>query len=241
MSPQAKPRPTIEALSALNKTLETQSPQEIINYAFTVYAPHIVLACSFGAEDVVLADMMFRSQPNATLFYLDTDFLFPETHQVREKIITKYRLKADQVIQMNSLLTPEQQAQSYGEALWVEKPDECCHHRKIEPLERVLQNYSAWITGIRRDQSPTRANAKIIEWDEKFHLVKVNPLATWTWEQTWAYIHANEVPYNALHEQNYPSIGCTHCTAPVMPGEDPRSGRWKNLTKTECGLHPSKT
>ncbi len=241
MSPQAKPRPTIEALSALNETLETQSPQEIINYAFTEYAPHIVLACSFGAEDVVLADMMLRSQPNATLFYLDTDFLFPETHQVREKIITKYRLKADQVIQMNSLLTPEQQAQSYGEALWVEKPDECCHHRKIEPLERVLQNYSAWITGIRRDQSPTRANAKIIEWDEKFHLVKVNPLATWTWEQTWAYIHANEVPYNALHEQNYPSIGCTHCTAPVMPGEDPRSGRWKNLTKTECGLHPSKT
>ena len=234
-------RPDTKALHDLNETLEKQSPQEIIDYVFNEYAPHIILACSFGAEDVVLADMMFRSHPNATLFYLDTDFLFPETHQVREKIMTKYQLKPDQVIQMKSLLTPQEQAGKYGEALWAEKPDECCHHRKIEPLERVLKHYTAWITGIRREQSPTRANAGIVEWDEKFQLVKVNPLATWTSEQVWSYIHANNVPYNTLHEQNYPSIGCTHCTVPVMPGDDPRSGRWKTLAKTECGLHPPKT
>ncbi|MGB0910199.1 MAG: phosphoadenylyl-sulfate reductase [Nitrospirales bacterium] len=241
MTQQRVTRPDTDTLQGLNDKLENQTPQEILAYAFGQYSPHIILACSFGAEDVVLADMMFRRQPNATLFYLDTDFLFPETHQVREQIITKYQLKADQVIQMKSRLTPEEQAQNYGEALWAQHPDQCCHHRKIEPLGRVLKNYSAWVTGIRRDQSPTRANARIVEWDEKFQLVKVNPLAKWTWEAVWTYIHANDVPYNILHEQNYPSIGCTYCTAPVMPGDDPRSGRWKNLAKTECGLHPSKT
>ena len=241
MSHPTDTRPDTEALKTLNGQLEKQTPQEILAYALGEYFPNIILACSFGAEDVVLADMMFRSHPNGTLFYLDTDFLFPETHQVRDQIIAKYQLEARQVVQMKSLVTPEEQASQYGEALWEKQPDQCCHLRKIEPLGRVLKNYSAWITGIRRDQSPTRANAGIIEWDEKFQLVKVNPLATWSWEQIWTYIHANDVPYNMLHEQNYPSIGCTHCTAPVMPGDDPRSGRWKNFAKTECGLHPSKS
>jgi phosphoadenosine phosphosulfate reductase len=104
---------------------------------------------------------------------------------------------------------------------------------------RVLQGYDAWITGIRRDQAPSRANAGLIEWDEKFKLVKVNPLARWTWAEVWAYIKVYEVPYNPLHDQNFPSIGCTHCTAPVAPGDDPRTGRWKNFAKTECGLHKS--
>ena len=230
-----------EALKTLSSQLEKHTPQEILAYAFDEYAPNIILACSFGAEDVALADMMFRTHPTATLFYLDTDFLFPETHEVRDQIIAKYQLKADQIIHMKSLITPEKQASQYGDALWTHRPDQCCHLRKIEPLGRVLKNYSAWITGIRREQSPTRANAGIVEWDEKFQLVKVNPLATWSWEDVWTYIHANEVPYNTLHEQNYPSIGCTHCTAPVIPGDDPRSGRWKNFAKTECGLHPPKT
>ncbi len=241
MIPKTDTRPDAEALKSLNDKVESQSPQEILSYAFAEYSPHIILACSFGAEDVVLADMMFRNYPYARLFYLDTDFLFPETLQVRDQIIAKYQLNADQVIQMKSLYTPQEQAKKYGEALWSQQPDQCCHHRKIEPLERILKHYTAWITGIRREQSPTRANAQIVEWDEKFQLVKLNPLATWSWEQVWTYIHANEVPYNSLHEQHYPSIGCTHCTAPVMPGDDARSGRWKNFTKTECGLHPSKT
>jgi len=234
-------QPDSEQLQKVNQKLEKQSPQEIFDYAFAEYSPDIILACSFGAEDVVLADMMFRRYPSATLFYLDTDFLFPETHQVRDRIVEKYQLKADQVIQMKSLITPEAQATKYGEALWTQHPDQCCQLRKIEPLERVLKNYTAWVTGIRREQSPTRASTGIIEWDTTFQLVKINPLATWSWEQVWAYIHAHDVPYNALHEHNYPSIGCTHCTSPVMPGDDPRSGRWKNFAKTECGLHPQKT
>ena len=141
------------------------------------------------------------------------------------------------IIQVKSLLTPEQQAAQHGEALWTRHPDQCCELRKVEPLTRVLKGFDVWITGIRRDQSPTRAHAKLIEWDQKFQLVKVNPLAAWTWEDVWTYIRVHEVPYNELHDRNYPSIGCTYCTSPVNPGDDPRAGRWKNFTKTECGLH----
>ena len=237
MSSPTESRSTEDTLKAVSDSLEGQSPQDILDYAFKQYSPKIILACSFGAEDVVLVDMMLRVNPEAVLFYLDTDFLFPETYEVRDRIITKYGLKDSQVLEMKSLLTPGEQAKQHGDALWSRNPDQCCGIRKVEPLGRVLKNYSAWITGIRRDQSPTRANAGLVESDQKFQLVKVNPLAAWSWEQVWTYIHANDVPYNLLHEQHYPSVGCTHCTSPVMPGEDPRSGRWKNFVKTECGLH----
>ncbi|MFN3682061.1 MAG: phosphoadenylyl-sulfate reductase, partial [Nitrospira sp.] len=116
-------------------------------------------------------------------------------------------------------------------------PDLCCRLRKVEPLIDVLKSFDAWITGIRRDQAPSRAQAGLIEWDAKFGLVKVNPLARWTWSDVWTYITLYEVPYNSLHDRNYPSIGCVHCTKPVKPGEDLRSGRWQGLAKTECGLH----
>ncbi len=221
----------------VNQDLEGKSPEEILDYAFKQYFPKIILACSFGAEDVVLVDMMLRINSKAKLFYLDTDFLFPETYEVRDRIIAKYGLNAEQVHQMKSELTPEAQAKQYGNALWSRDPDQCCQLRKIEPLGRILKNYSAWVTGIRRDQSATRAKAGLIEWDHQFQLVKVNPLATWSGEQVWAHIYRHDVPYNILHERHYPSLGCTHCTAPVMPGDDPRSGRWKNFGKTECGLH----
>lgn len=224
---------------ALSDSFEVKSPQDMLAYAIEKYHPKIVLACSFGAEDVVLVDMVHRINPTVPLFYLDTDFLFPETYATRDRVIERYDLKPAQVIQMKSLLTPHQQAESYGEALWTSKPDQCCQLRKVEPLTRVLTGYSAWITGIRRDQAPSRANAGLIEWDQKFELVKINPLARWTLSDVWTYIKIYEVPYNQLHDQNYPSIGCTYCTAPVAPGDDPRAGRWKNFAKTECGLHKS--
>lgn len=230
-------RPSPEELSALNRSLESQAPDKIVETAIKQYGPNVVLACSFGAEDVVLADMMLRANPRGVIFYLDTDFLFPETHVVRDQIIQRYQLQEEQIIQVKSKLSPAEQAKQFGEALWLRDPDQCCYLRKVEPLTRILAKYAAWLTGIRRDQSPTRANAGIVEWDAKFGLVKFNPLATWSWEQVWEYIHANDVPYNKLHDQHFPSIGCTHCTAPVMPGDDPRSGRWKSTTKTECGLH----
>jgi phosphoadenosine phosphosulfate reductase len=234
---QQNARPTEEALKTLNASFEPKQPQDVLAYALKRYAPNIVLACSFGAEDVVLLDMIHKIDPRTKLFYLDTDFLFKETHEVKDRLIAKYGLKPEQVIQVKSLLTPEQQAAQHGEALWSRNPDQCCQLRKIEPLTRLLNGYAAWITGIRRDQAPTRANAGLVEWDQKFQLVKFNPLAKWKSEDVWAYIKVHEVPYNELHDRHYPSIGCTHCTAPVMPGEDPRSGRWKNFAKTECGLH----
>ncbi|MCS6292259.1 MAG: phosphoadenylyl-sulfate reductase [Nitrospira sp.] len=226
-------------LKRASDAFESQQPQDVLKDAIKRFAPKIVVACSFGAEDVVLVDMVHRIDPSIPLFYLDTDFLFPETYETRDRIIQQYALKPAQVIQVQSLLTPDQQAAQHGPALWSTEPDRCCQLRKVEPLTRVLKGYDAWITGIRRDQSPTRANAGLIEWDSKFQLVKVNPLARWTWADVWTYIKVYEVPYNPLHDQNYPSIGCTHCTAPVAPGEDPRAGRWKTFTKTECGLHKS--
>ena len=230
-------RPSDAALKAISDSFESKPPWEVLEYAVQTYPQRIILACSFGAEDVAVVDMLHRIDPDAPLFYLDTDFLFPETIDVRDRIIARYDLKPAQVIQMKSLLTPDQQAVKYGASLWASKPDQCCELRKLEPLNRILANYTAWITGIRRDQAPTRANAGLIEWDKKFNLIKVNPLARWTSEEVWTYLQLHEVPYNALHDRNYPSIGCTHCTAPVLPGDDPRSGRWKNFGKTECGLH----
>ncbi|MGH7428717.1 MAG: phosphoadenylyl-sulfate reductase, partial [Candidatus Methylomirabilaceae bacterium] len=159
------------------------------------------------------------------------------TYELRDRIVDRYGLLPSQMIQVTSLFTPDEQAARYGEALWSRDPDQCCQLRKVEPLARALNGYAAWITGIRRDQVITRANAGLVEWDKKFQLIKFNPLAKWSQADVWTYIRANEVPYNPLHDRNYPSIGCTYCTAPVLPGEDPRSGRWKNFEKTECGLH----
>jgi phosphoadenosine phosphosulfate reductase len=227
----------IAELVSLNDSFEAKQPWDILTAAIERYASKIVLACSFGAEDVALVDMMHRIDPNMTLFYLDTEFLFPETYATRDCIIERYNLRPSQVMQVKSLLTPERQAEQHGGALWAREPDRCCQLRKVEPLMRALRGFDAWITGIRRDQAPTRAKAKLIEWDETFQLVKVNPLAKWTWAEVWAYIRVHDVPYNPLHDQNYPSIGCTHCTAPVAAGDDPRAGRWKNFPKTECGLH----
>lgn len=238
MTSGGSPEMAVE-LKRASDAFESQQPQDVLKDAIKRFAPKIVVACSFGAEDVVLVDMVHRIDPSIPLFYLDTDFLFPETYETRDRIIQQYALKPAQVIQVQSLLTPDQQAVQHGPALWSTEPDRCCQLRKVEPLTRILKGYDAWITGIRRDQSPTRANAGLIEWDSKFQLVKVNPLARWTWADVWTYIKVYEVPYNPLHDQNYPSIGCTHCTAPVAPGEDPRAGRWKTFTKTECGLHKS--
>jgi len=226
--------PDLTALQALSDSFEAKAPQDLLAYAIGTYFPDIVLASSFGAEDVALIDMAHRINPGTPLFYLDTDFLFAETYETRDRLIAKYGIAP---IQVKSLLTPERQAETFGDKLWERQPDECCNQRKVEPLTRVLKGYKAWITGIRRDQSPTRANAGLVEWDPKFQLVKFNPLARWTVADVWAYIKLHDVPYNPLHDRNYPSIGCTYCTRPVMPGEDPRAGRWAGQAKTECGLH----
>jgi phosphoadenosine phosphosulfate reductase len=222
-------------LQELNQALESQTPEDVLHSALTAYFPNIVLASSFGAEDVVLIDMIQRMNPGTPILYLDTDFLFQDTYATRDALIKKYGIAP---IQVKSLLTPEQQAEKFGDKLWERLPDECCRQRKVEPLAHALKPYRAWITGIRREQSAARAKAKIVEWDATFGLVKFNPLARWTNDEVWAYIKQYDVPYNPLHDQGYPSLGCTYCTRAVLPGEDPRGGRWSGFAKTECGLHP---
>ncbi|GIP01393.1 phosphoadenosine phosphosulfate reductase [Paenibacillus lautus] len=213
--------------------LEHASAEEVIAFAIKTF-PNITFACSFGAEDVVLVDMIQKISPSTDIFYLDTDFHFKETYETRDRMAERYGLE---FVRVSPLLTPEEQAAQHGEALWSVNPTECCNIRKVEPLTRILSQYEAWITGIRRDQAPTRANSKKIEYDTKFGLVKFNPIAGWTSEDVWNYIRANDIIYNPLHDQNYPSIGCEYCTRQVMPGEDPRAGRWSGHEKTECGLH----
>jgi phosphoadenosine phosphosulfate reductase len=213
--------------------LENASTEDIIRFAVETF-PNITFACSFGAEDVVLVDMLQKISPSTDIFYLDTDFHFKETYETRDRLMERYGMT---FVEVKPKLTPEEQAAEHGDALWSRDPNACCNIRKVEPLTRILGQYEAWITGIRRDQAPTRANAKKIEYDTKFGLVKFNPLASWTSEDVWNYIRENNVIYNPLHDQNYPSIGCEYCTRQVMPGEDPRAGRWSGSDKTECGLH----
>ena len=202
MSEKSWTQQSIEELKDINQRLEGQTPQEVLAYGLGQYFPSIVLACSFGPEDVVIWDMMHKNNPKVSFFYLDTDFLFKETHDVRERIKVKYGLGSEQMIEVKSEFTPEQQAKKFGDLLWLRQPDQCCKIRKVDPLTRILKSYSAWVTGIRRDQVPTRANAKVLEWDENFQLVKINPLAAWTNDAVWSYIKANNVPYNVLHDQN---------------------------------------
>ncbi|MDQ6422123.1 phosphoadenylyl-sulfate reductase [Paenibacillus sp. LHD-117] len=214
--------------------LENASPEDIIRFAVETF-PNITFACSFGAEDVVLVDMLQKISPKTDIFYLDTDFHFKETYETRDKLAEVY--PGIPFVEVKPEITPEEQAAQFGDELWKTDANKCCDIRKVQPLTKILSKYEAWITGIRRDQAPTRANAKKIEYDVKFGLVKFNPIANWTTEDVWNYIRENNVVYNPLHDQNYPSIGCEYCTRKVMPGEDPRAGRWSGQEKTECGLH----
>jgi phosphoadenosine phosphosulfate reductase len=235
MTQEIAERPTDAELEAASAALEDKTPQEILRWAVGEYQPGLTLACSFGGPSgMVLLDMIMPIDRSVEVFYLDTDFLFPETYRLRDVAAAKYGF---QPVGYMSLITPSHQAEKYGEALWSRDPDACCAIRKVEPNERALAGKRAWISGVRRDQTKQRAGMGIVEWDEKFDLVKVNPLANWTESLVWKYILDNSVPYNELHDHNYPSIGCTNCTKPVMPGDDPRSGRWQGFDKVECGIH----
>ncbi len=213
---------------------EGWTAEEIIQLGLNDYGSAIAIASSFGAEDVVLIDLAAGTGLPFRVFTLDTDFLFPETYALIDSIEQRYGIEVERC---RSEFTPPEQARALGEELWKSQPDLCCNLRKVEPLTRKLGELRAWITGIRRDQAPTRANSKKVEWDARFGLLKLNPLADWSWEDVWAHIRANDIAYNPLHDRNYPSIGCTYCTRQVLPGEDLRAGRWAGTGKVECGLH----
>ncbi len=223
-----------EHLKTIAEALELAPIEEVLTWGMETYGANISLACSLGPEDLVLIHHIHTLNLPIKAFFLDTDLHFPETYELKEKIEEHYGFKLDVY---NAHISLEEQNKIYGPSLFTNNPDHCCQIRKVEPLEHALHRLSAWMTGIRREQSPTRANTPIIQWDSRFNLIKINPLVNWTNEDIWSYIHSKSIPYNSLHDKNYPSIGCAPCTNPVSLGENSRSGRWQGFNKTECGLH----
>ncbi len=213
----------------------TKGASAVIDWAYRVYSEEeLVYASSFGAEAIVLIDLIQQIKPDAHIVFLDTGLHFPETYEVIDRIEARFpKLRIERKLPALSL---DEQAAQFGSELWLRDPNQCCNIRKVIPLRETLAEKKAWISGLRRDQSPTRANTEFINRDEKFMNVKVCPLIYWTWEDVWAYIRERALPYNILHDQHYPSIGCSPCTQPAGDG-DTRTGRWMGSGKTECGLH----
>ena len=209
--------------------LEDATAEEVIAWGIDQFHPSLALACSFQQEESVLLDMLLKTRRDARVFALDTHVLFPETYALWAQVEERYGISVERA--QGPTLT--QQAASHGDALWLRDPDACCGLRKLTPLRDKLAGLDAWITGIRREQSPARAGARKVEWDERHGLWKLNPIADWTEKDVWNRIQERELPYNPLHDQGYASIGCTHCTEPGAG----REGRWSGDDKTECGLH----
>jgi phosphoadenosine phosphosulfate reductase len=208
---------------------ETLSADGVVSFMVDRFHPRLSLACSFQREEAVLLDMLLAIEPDARVFALDTHVLFPETYDVWRQVEKRYGIKVE-VYQGPSL---GRQAAVHGEALWERNPSLCCSIRKVAPLSEALAGLEGWITGLRREQSPTRAETKKIAWDERHELWQASPLADWTLAEVDAYVAERELPVNALHARGYSSIGCTHCTEPGVG----REGRWSGREKTECGLH----
>ncbi len=225
---------TPERLKSISDQFEACTPRDILSWSAEIFGPDLVMATGFGPEGVALLHLLSQIAPETTVFYLDTDLLFSETYELRDKLEAHLGLRFTRVHCDRSL---NDQAREYGPELWAQHPDLCCRLRKVEPLRRFLSDKRAWITAIRRDQTDTRADAGLVEWDYANQLVKINPLGNWTSRQVWTYLLEHGLPYNPLHDVGYPSIGCWPCTRAVLPGADPRSGRWADFNKTECGIH----
>jgi len=236
VEPKTVPSPLSErCLADRDHTLaEDWTPQQILLWAYETYGQDVAVASAFGAEGIALIDLAASIRPQLRIFILDTSFLFPETYKLIEQIEERYQIEVERVLPS---LTPSEQAQIHGQDLWKTDPDLCCRIRKVEPLSEKLAQLRAWVTAIRREQTPARADAKKIEWDPRTHVMKINPILDWTNEMVWSYIRERQLPYNPLHDLNYPSIGCTHCTRAILPGEDSRAGRWPGFAKRECGIH----
>ena len=228
-----------ELVEKLNKELENKSTQEIIEYFFKNFEK-VALSSSLAAEDQVLTDLMLKENKNATIFTLDTGRLHPETYDVMDATNLKYGVKIDVFFPLNEKVQELYQTQGInGHYESIENRKNCCNIRKIEPLKRALRGLDVWITGLRAAQSVTRVDMPLVEWDENFKVIKVNPLINWSEENVWDYIKTNKVPYNKLHDKGFPSIGCAPCTRAIKDGEDIRAGRWwwENPEHKECGLH----
>lgn len=229
-----------DLIKEYNKILREASPMEILSFFNTRYKEKMAFSTSLGAEDQVLTDMICKVDPMINIFTLDTGRLFNETYHLMDFTEKKYGIKiqlyfpeADRVEKM----VKEKGINLFYES--VENRKLCCHIRKIEPLSRALAGIKVWISGMRKEQSVTRQDLELVEWDESHQLIKLYPLIEWNESQVWKYIKENNIPYNELHDQGYPSIGCQPCTRAVKPGESVRSGRWwwELPENKECGLH----
>jgi phosphoadenosine phosphosulfate reductase len=223
--------------------LSTHSAEEAVRQSLQHFGvERIALATSFGAEDQVLTDMLVRANPAARIFTLDTGRLFQETYDTMQNSIERYHMKYEvcvpEAAEVAELISKDGPNLFYYS---IENRKACCNVRKMKPLRKVLGTVDAWICGLRRDQSVTRTAVELVSWDAEFGIYKICPLFDWSEQQVWDYIHKNNVPYNALHDRGFPSIGCAPCTRAVEPGQDIRSGRWwwESPEHKECGLHRS--
>ncbi|RXK12804.1 phosphoadenylyl-sulfate reductase [Halarcobacter mediterraneus] len=227
-------------INKLNQELQNLSAEDIIKYFLKEYKQDAALSSSLGAEDQVLTDMILKVDKDANIFTLDTGRLHPETYDVMDATNLKYGVKLNVFFPLNEKVEELYQKQGInGHFESIDNRKNCCNIRKMEPLKRALKPLKVWITGLRATQSVTRTSMSVVEYDENFEVIKVNPLINWSEEDVWNYIKQNNVPYNKLHDQGYPSIGCAPCTRPVKAGEDIRAGRWwwENPEHKECGLH----
>jgi phosphoadenosine phosphosulfate reductase len=233
---QLEPTPELmDELRRESQRFESATPEEIISWAVDRFAPHLTMATAFGPEGCVILAMLAKIAPETYVFNLDTGYQFQQTLDLRDRIAEKYGIEVDML--QPELSVPEYEAQ-HGGPLYTTNPNQCCFDRKIKVLRGAAERHHAWMSGIRRDQSTDRAAASVVGWDKKFNLVKISPLANWTKQDVWARIVAEDIPYNPLHDQGFPSIGCWPCTRAVAEGEtDERAGRWSGTAKTECGLH----
>jgi phosphoadenosine phosphosulfate reductase len=214
---------------AVPPDLESATAEDVLAYGVERFHPRLFVACSFQKEASVIMDMLLRIEPEARFFTLDTGVLFEETYETRRALERHYGIE----VEIFKGISLEEQARLRGDELWNRDPDACCGIRKVSPLNQALSQVDAWVAGVRRDQSPTRAHTEKVHWDQKHGLWKLNPLADWTEREVWDYLARNGIPYNPLHDRGYASIGCTHCTTPG----DGRDGRWAGHDKTDCGMH----
>jgi phosphoadenosine phosphosulfate reductase len=213
--------------------VEAMSAEDVLRWAYEQFGGEMCLTCSWQRQSSVLVHMVGELGLDIRVVELDTQLFFRETYETRDALVERYGL----TLVRPEVLSVAQQAVQEGSNLWERDPDRCCHIRKVEPLERALAPFDAWITGIRREQSVTRAGARKVEWSDRYGVWKIQPLVDWDVKRVQAYLYVNEVPYNPLHDQGYPSIGCIPCTRPVQEGEDERAGRWAGSDKLECGIH----
>lgn len=226
-----------ELVRAEAAKLAEASPEAILRWACRTFAPRIALTSSFSGPGIVLVHMVAQVAPETPVYFLDTGFHFPETLAFKNEFARRFGIH---LVDLRAELTPEQQAELYGDDLYQRDPDLCCQLRKVEPMMQALEGLDAWVTGLRRDQSQTRAAIDVLEYHETpsgHPLVKVMPLARWTRKEVWSYILEHQIPYHPMLDLGYKSIGCAPCTCPVAEGAAERDGRWAGTGKTECGLH----